>query len=155
LKAAAVGGAMGTLDPGQASMADEPTPSPSIVPSVTLGRTGQKVTILGMGTSWALSPSFVQAALYSGVRYIDTSEVYENTRAEKIIGEVLDRTRRRKDVYLVTKNTAYRKSMGTGVARCSSSGSAPAWSGSGPTMSTATTCTDWPATRLSCCATPA
>ena len=60
---------------------------------MTLGRTGQKVTILGMGTSWALSPSFVQAALYSGVRYIDTSETYENTRAEKVIGEVLDRTK--------------------------------------------------------------
>ncbi|MGA8351738.1 MAG: aldo/keto reductase, partial [Isosphaeraceae bacterium] len=38
-------------------------------------------------------------------------------RAEKIIGEVLDRTKRRKDVYLVTKNTAYRKSMGTGVTK--------------------------------------
>jgi len=70
-----------------------------------------------MGTSWALSPSFVQAALYSGVRYIDTSEVYENARAEKIIGDVLDRTGRRKDVYLVTKNTAYRKGMGTGAAK--------------------------------------
>ena len=117
MKAAAIGGAMGTLASGQASMADEPTPSQSSVPTVTLGRTGQKVTILGMGTSWALSPSFVQAAIYSGVRYIDTSEVYENARAEKIIGEVLDRTKRRKDVYLVTKNTAYRKSMGTGVTK--------------------------------------
>ena len=117
MRAAAIGGAMGTLASGQASMADEPTPSQSSVPTVTLGRTGQKVTILGMGTSWALSPSFVQAAIYSGVRYIDTSEVYENARAEKIIGDVLDRTKRRKDVYLVTKNAAYRKSMGTGVTK--------------------------------------
>ncbi len=116
LKAAA-GGVMGTLASGQVSMADELTPGQSRVPTVTLGRTGQKVTILGMGTSWALSPSFVQTALYSGVRYIDTSEVYENSRAEKIIGEVLDRTKLRKDVYLVTKNSAYRKSMGTGVAK--------------------------------------
>ena len=119
LKAAAIGGAVGTLASGQpkGSMAGEPTPSQSAVPTVTLGRTGHKVTILGMGTSWALSPSFVQAAIYSGVRYIDTSEVYENTRAEKIIGDVLDRTKRRKDVYLVTKNTAYRRSMGTGAAK--------------------------------------
>ncbi len=117
LKAAAVGGAVGTLASRQASMADDPTPGQSSVPTVTLGRTGQKVTILGMGTIWALSPSFVQTALYSGVRYIDTSEVYENTVAEKIIGEVLDRTGLRKDVYLVTKNTAYRKSMGTGAAQ--------------------------------------
>ncbi|MFO0888707.1 MAG: aldo/keto reductase [Isosphaeraceae bacterium] len=84
---------------------------------MTLGRTGQKVTILGMGTSWALSPSFVQAALYSGVRYIDTSETYENTVAERVLGDVLDRTKMRKDVYLVTKNAAYRKSMGTGAAK--------------------------------------
>jgi predicted aldo/keto reductase-like oxidoreductase len=74
------------------------------VPTVTLGKTGQKVTKLGMGTSWALSPSFVQNALFSGIRYIDTSENYENTRAEKVIGDVLDRTGMRKDVYLVTKN---------------------------------------------------
>ena len=71
MRAAAIGGAMGTLASGQASMADKPTPSQSSVPTVTLGRTGQKVTILGMGTSWALSPSFVQAAIYSGVRYMD------------------------------------------------------------------------------------
>ena len=30
---------------------------------------------------------------------------------------MLDRTKLRKDVYLVTKNAAYRKSMGTGTAR--------------------------------------
>ena len=77
------------------------------VPLVTLGKTGAKVTKLGMGTSWALSPSFVQAALSAGVRYIDTSESYENTVAEKVLGEVLDRTKMRKDVYLVTKNNSY------------------------------------------------
>ena len=71
-------------------------------------------------------PALSSPPIYSGVRYIDTSEVYENTRAEKILGDVLDRTKRRKDVYLVTKNTAYRKSMGTGASKCSSSGSAPA-----------------------------
>ena len=98
-------------------MAAEPGAADSSVPTVTLGRTGKKVTILGMGTSWALSPSFVQAAVFSGVRYIDTSEAYENTRAEKVLGDVLDRTKMRKDVYLVTKNTAYRRNMGTGVAQ--------------------------------------
>jgi predicted aldo/keto reductase-like oxidoreductase len=79
------------------------------VPTVTLGKTGQKVTKLGMGTSWALSPSFVQAALASGIRYIDTSESYENTKSEVVIGQVLERTKLRKEVYLVTKTPAYRK----------------------------------------------
>lgn len=75
------------------------------VPTITLGKTGQKVTRLGMGTSWALSPSFVQRALASGVRYIDTSESYENTLAEKVVGQVIERMDNRKDVYLVTKNS--------------------------------------------------
>jgi predicted aldo/keto reductase-like oxidoreductase len=61
-----------------------------------------------MGTSWAVSPSFVQAALLSGVRFIDTSESYENTRVEQVLGQVLERTGLRKDTYLVTKTTRYR-----------------------------------------------
>ena len=72
---------------------------------VTLGKTGQKVPVLGMGTSWDVAPSFVQAALHAGVRYIDTSESYENGNCEKTLGEVLERTKMRKDVYLVTKNS--------------------------------------------------
>jgi predicted aldo/keto reductase-like oxidoreductase len=58
-----------------------------------------------MGTSWDLSPSFVQAAIHAGVRYIDTSETYEGGNCEATLGEVLERTKMRKDVYLVTKNS--------------------------------------------------
>ena len=50
---------------------------------VTLGKTGQKVPVLGMGTSWDVAPGFVQAALFAGVRYIDTSETYEDGNARK------------------------------------------------------------------------
>jgi predicted aldo/keto reductase-like oxidoreductase len=74
------------------------------LPAASLGKTGQKTSILGMGTSWDVSPSFVQAALRAGVRYIDTSENYEGGNAERRIGEVLERTGMRKQVYLVTKN---------------------------------------------------
>ncbi len=84
----------------------------SAVPTVTLGKTGQKVTKLGMGTSWDVAPSFIQAALFSGVRYIDTSESYENTVSEQRIGQVLDRTGLRKDVYLVSKCNSYKKGGG-------------------------------------------
>jgi uncharacterized protein len=80
----------------------------SPIPTVTLGKTGQKVTKLGMGTSWTVAPSFVQAALYAGVRYIDTSESYERGISEKTLGEVIERTKMRKDVYLVSKCSAYR-----------------------------------------------
>ena len=101
--AAAAGGAaaLASADPAWA----DPQPTDPGVPLVTLGKTGQKVSLLGMGTSWVLQPSFVQAAIHAGVRYIDTSESYEGGRCEMTIGEVLERTKMRKDVYLVTKNS--------------------------------------------------
>jgi predicted aldo/keto reductase-like oxidoreductase len=77
------------------------------LPTTKLGKTGQTVTRLGMGSSWAVDPSFVQALLASGVRYIDTAEGYERGRSEKTIGQVLERTGKRKDVYLVTKTHDY------------------------------------------------
>ena len=87
--AGAVGGAA-AVAATDSVWAEPPT---STVPMVTLGKTGQKVPVLGMGTSWDLSPSFVQAALHAGVRYIDTSESYEGGNCETTLGEVLERTR--------------------------------------------------------------
>ena len=59
----------------------------------------------GHGHKLGSRAGFVQAALFSGVRYIDTSETYENGNAERMLGDVLERTKMRKDVYLVTKNS--------------------------------------------------
>jgi len=78
-------------------------------PTITLGKTGQVVTRLGMGSSWSVAPSFVQLLLASGVTYIDTAEGYEQGKSESTIGEVLERTGKRKDVYLVTKTQGHRK----------------------------------------------
>ncbi len=112
LKSAAATGAV--LASAESILAAAPA---SPVPTVTLGKTGQKVSRLGMGSSWSVQPSFVQAALYAGVRYIDTSESYENTVSEKTLGDVLERTKMRKDVYLVTKNASYRKAQGADAAQ--------------------------------------
>jgi uncharacterized protein len=109
--AAATGAALASADSLLAA-----TQEPAL-PQITLGKTGVKVTRIGMGTSWAVQPSFVQAALFAGVRYIDTSESYENTVAEKVVGEVLERTNMRKNVYLVTKNAGYRQAKGDGAAK--------------------------------------
>jgi predicted aldo/keto reductase-like oxidoreductase len=92
------------LAAADSALADDPKSASNGLPTGTLGKTGRQTSILGMGTSWDVSPSFVQAALRAGVRYIDTSENYEGGRAEQRIGEVLERTGMRKDVYLVTKN---------------------------------------------------
>jgi predicted aldo/keto reductase-like oxidoreductase len=102
LKTAAVAGGAATVGSAGSVWAQPPA---STLPMVTLGKTGQKVPVLGMGTSWVLQPSFVQAALHAGIRYIDTSETYEGGTCESTLGEVLERTKMRKDVYLVTKNS--------------------------------------------------
>jgi uncharacterized protein len=104
LKSAAAAGGAAALAPSTPAWAQEPGPITSGLPLVTLGKTGRKVPVLGMGTSWVLQPSFVQAAIFAGVRYIDTSENYEGGNCELTIGQVLERTNTRKDVYLVTKN---------------------------------------------------
>ncbi len=101
LKATAVAGAALASSPGLGLAADE-------FPTVTLGKTGRKVTRLGMGTSWTVQPSFVQAALFAGVTYIDSAEGYENGNSERTLGEVIERTGKRKDLFLVTKNSSYR-----------------------------------------------
>ncbi len=100
LKTAAVAGGTAALAPATSAWA-----APSALPVVTLGKTGQKVPALGMGTSWQLQPSFVQAALAAGIRYIDCSETYEGGRCEKVLGEVFERTKMRKEIYLITKNS--------------------------------------------------
>ncbi len=110
--ATAAGAALATVEPSFGAQAA----APPAVPTVTLGKTGQAVTKLGMGTSWSLAPSFVQTALYSGVRYIDTSETYENGGSETVVGEVLERTKLRKEVYLVTKCKVGRGANGAGGA---------------------------------------
>ena len=109
--AAASGAVLASADSLLASPAKAP------LPEVTLGKTGVKVTKLGMGTSWAVAESFVQRAIASGVRYIDTSETYEGGKAEIALGNVFARTGRRKDVYLVTKNGKYEGMKGIARAR--------------------------------------
>jgi len=112
---AATGAALASAD-RLLAMAD--APAASAIPLVTLGKTGQKVTRLGMGTSISgIDRSHVQNCLFAGVRYIDTSESYENTVAEKVVGEVLERTKMRKDVYLVSKFNKYENARGAAALK--------------------------------------
>src|SRR5262249_1641376 len=105
LKSAAAAGGAAAVTSRTLAWSHQPEYKASGLPLVTMGKTGQKVPVLGMGTSWDVAPSFVQAALSAGVRYIDTSETYEGGNAERTLGAVLERTKMRKDVYLVTKNS--------------------------------------------------
>jgi uncharacterized protein len=54
----------------------------------TLGKTGIKVPVIGMGVMTANNPSLVKAALDKGINFFDTANGYQNGRNEEMLGEV-------------------------------------------------------------------
>jgi len=75
-----------------------------------LGRTGERIPVVGMGT-YALGNSTgeqrineikaLRRGIELGMKFIDTAEVYGNGRSETIVGEAIEDSR--EDVFLATK----------------------------------------------------
>ncbi len=59
-----------------------------------LGRTGMRVTALGLGASRTLEPALIQAAVERGIRFIDTGRSYMNGKNEEMLGRALQGKRR-------------------------------------------------------------
>ncbi len=75
-----------------------------------LGRTGVKVSPLGLGTANFAEPTpedeaihIINRAIDAGINLIDTSNSYANGESERIIGRALAEGRRRHEVVLATK----------------------------------------------------
>ena len=82
-----------------------------LLPQRVLGRTGEAVTMLGMG-GWHLgrmsdrdAQATIEAALEGGVRFFDTAEMYQSGGSESLLGKLLT-PQYRDDVYLMSKTTA-------------------------------------------------
>ena len=78
------------------------------IPTRTLGRTGLKVTMMGLGGYHAAvhekeedSIQLIQRALELGINFYDNADCYQTGRAEERMGKALEG--RRKDIYLMTK----------------------------------------------------
>jgi len=69
----------------------------------TLGKTGLKMAIVGMGVMNADNPEIVQAAYEQGIRHFDTAARYQYGRNEQMVGEVLKRLGARDKVVIGTK----------------------------------------------------
>jgi predicted aldo/keto reductase-like oxidoreductase len=66
----------------------------------TLGKTGIKVPVIGMGMLFADNPALMQAALDAGITHFDTTAGYpQQMRNEEIIGEVLKGRRRQSYIF--------------------------------------------------------
>ena len=74
------------------------------IPTVTLGKTGEKVTTLGFGGGVKVTPQLLNATLTEGITYIDTAQGYGGGDSEKAIGEILEVNGRRKECFIVTKS---------------------------------------------------
>ncbi len=69
----------------------------------TLGRTGIKMPIVGMGVMNANNPDIVHAAYEAGIRHFDTAARYQYGRNEQMVGEVIKRLGVRDNVIIGTK----------------------------------------------------
>jgi len=75
-----------------------------------IGKTGEKIPVIGMGT-WAIGNSSgdqrreeikaLQRGIELGLKFIDTAEVYGHGRSESLVGDAI--RDRRDDVFLATK----------------------------------------------------
>jgi aryl-alcohol dehydrogenase-like predicted oxidoreductase len=59
-----------------------------------LGKTGLRVTALGLGASRTLEPALILAAVERGIRFIDTGRSYMNGKNEEMLGRALQGKRR-------------------------------------------------------------
>jgi predicted aldo/keto reductase-like oxidoreductase len=107
LKASAAGlaGVGTTLAAGpaaSAAMAPVTPASAKIKSYRALGRTGFKVSDIGIGTSQTFPVEVLKAALDAGVNYFDTGDGYGRGQAETSIGEAI-KGRDRKALFITTK----------------------------------------------------
>jgi uncharacterized protein len=107
--AAGVAALLGPRFAGGAETAPTPPELPK-VPRRVLGKTKQTVPILLMGGSMkfdqAFDPRFAECLRF-GVNYFDMADCYAGGTSETAMGNFLERTGKRKDVWITTKSDAH------------------------------------------------
>ena len=92
---------------GQSSQATSYPPVSTGFRYKTLGKTGLKVTTVGMGCMITSDGSVVERAADLGITYFDTARGYQSGNNERMVGAALKR--KRKDITLATKSAAKTK----------------------------------------------
>jgi predicted aldo/keto reductase-like oxidoreductase len=68
----------------------------------TLGKTGIKLPVIGMGGMYAIDPALFRAALDSGINHLETAHMHMAGKNEEMIGEVI-KGRPRDSYFISTK----------------------------------------------------
>ncbi len=87
---------------GQTAQPSAITEGPKIKEYRTLGRTGFKVSDIGLGGGEVTDAALFEAVLDRGINYIDAAENYVNGQVERAVGKAL-KNRDRKSVFITTK----------------------------------------------------
>jgi predicted aldo/keto reductase-like oxidoreductase len=88
--------------PGQTSPAPSGQAGPKIKEYRVLGRTGFKVSDIGLGGGEVTDAALFAAVLDRGINYIDAAENYVNGQVERTVGKAIQ-NRDRKSVFITTK----------------------------------------------------
>lgn len=100
---AALGAAPGAVKAAALGAGPANGPADGAKPIVrTLGRTGLAMPVVSMGVMNADNPAVVQAALETGITFLDTAWGYQRGRNEQMIGQVV-KGRRRDSFMIATK----------------------------------------------------
>lgn len=75
-----------------------------VLPTRVLGKTGEKVTILNLGATGEVTRRLMNAADREGIRMLDTADCYIKGKHESGLGEWLNKTGRRKEFFVVSKD---------------------------------------------------
>lgn len=109
LRAAAAGLALAAIDSTVLAAQEE---SPHGVPKRALGKTGEKVSIVGLG-GWHIGSipeaeaiALMHEAIDNGMTFFDNAWDYHDGGAERVMGKALARGGWRDRVFLMTKNCA-------------------------------------------------
>jgi len=107
----AAGAALLTQHPAPQAIAQTSSASATGMPTRVLGRTGERVSIIGLG-GWHIGSiknegeaiRLMHAAIDEGVTFFDNCWDYQDGHAEEVMGKALAMDGRRKKVFLMTKN---------------------------------------------------
>jgi predicted aldo/keto reductase-like oxidoreductase len=69
----------------------------------TLGRTNLRIPVVSFGVMNSDSPDLINQALEKGVNHLDTAHLYLRGNSERVIGEVLENSGKRDQVFVATK----------------------------------------------------
>jgi len=83
---------------------DKEAPKAQELPRRKLGKTGEMVPVLSLGTGGGPSPRLYEYAFNKGVKYFDVADCYGNGKSEENAAKWFESSKKRKEVFLVTKD---------------------------------------------------